>query len=99
MFVELQIKNNPFVKTTPNHKNFHLLEKKDNLIRIRMQTLTTGIPAADCFYIDEEMVIQMPQGCYNSCVLRLTMVVVWKKYTVLKSTIMSGSIKNSKELW
>jgi Tfp pilus assembly protein PilZ len=27
------------------------------------------------------------------------MTVVWKKYTVLKSTILSGSVKTSKEVW
>lgn len=95
----MQIKNNPFVKNSPTTKTYYLLEKTENLIKIRVLSTARKVPGGEAFSIDEEMVVYMPSNCFNSCVLRVTMQVVWLKFTLLKGPILSGALKEGKTMW
>ena len=86
-FVEIQIKNNPFVSATPTTKVAYLLEKNEHLIRMRLHAKASEVPYCDCFSVEEEVIISMPQGCSHSSIFRATLQIKWHKSTLMKSII------------
>ena len=84
--VDVQIKNNAFVKQAPTTKTFNLIQKTDTLIKMRIVNKTTDVPYCDSFAVEEEWTIgSLPNA--KSCVLRVTMGIVWYKSTMMKSII------------
>jgi hypothetical protein len=69
------------------------------LIKIRVLSKAKDIPYCDCFAIDEEYIILMPSFCQNSCVMRVTMGLIWYKSTIMKSLIASNSNKEALAGW
>lgn len=98
-FVEIQIKDNPFVKASPTQKIAYVLEQSEKVLKMRVVSKAKEVPYCDCFSIEEEFVCSMPEGCANSCVLRVTMTIIWHKSTMMKSIIASSSQKESKAVW
>ena len=66
---------------------------------MRVQSNAREVPYCDCFSIDEEMIIHMPNNCSNSAVLRVTMTPVWHQKTMMKSVIQSNAVKEAKNMW
>ena len=62
---------------------------------MRVLSRARDVPYSDCFGIDEEYIIAMPSSCQSSCVLRVTMGVIWYKSTMMKSIITSNSVKEA----
>jgi hypothetical protein len=58
--VEIQIKDNPFVKVSSTTKMYYLVEKTTNLIRLRVRSRASDVPYCDSFGVEEEMLIVMP---------------------------------------
>ena len=85
--VEIQIRDNPFVKCSPTTKIYNLIEQNQNMIKIRVFSKAKEVPYCDCFMIEEEMICVMPQNCNNSSVFRVTMKVIWVKSTIMKSIV------------
>lgn len=83
---DIQIKNNAFVKQAPTTKIFNLLSHSDTQIKLRVYNKTTDVPYCDSFAVEEEWIIgSLANG--KSCVLRITMGLVWYKSTMMKSII------------
>lgn len=96
--VDVQIKNNAFVKQAPTTKTFNLLSKTDTLIKMRILNKTTDVPYCDSFGVEEEWMIgSLPNA--KSCVLRITMGIVWYKSTMMKSIIQSNTVAESAKSW
>ena len=98
-FVQIMIKDNPFVKSSPTSKVYYLFQKTDNVVNLRVLSRAKDVPYCDCFGIDEEYVIAMPSACKSSCVMRVTMSPIWYKSTMMKSIITSNSIKEAQGVW
>ncbi|CDW85958.1 UNKNOWN [Stylonychia lemnae] len=99
MFVEFQIKDNPFVKVSPTTKYYKLLEKTDQKVCFKILSKCSGVPYCDTFAIEEEFLILAPSPGAPICVVRIMMQVIYYKSTIFKSKITSSSIKGSKDVW
>ena len=51
---------------------WHLMERTENTIKIRLNTSCEGPPYADSMCVDQEVLIHMPEGCKNSGAMRFT---------------------------
>lgn len=71
-FVEVQVKDNPFVKVSPTYKMAYLLENSERLMKLRVVAKTKEVPYCDCFSVEEEFVVAMPDSCHQSSVLRVS---------------------------
>jgi hypothetical protein len=97
--MEMNIKDNPFVKIAPTFRQAYLIEKESNIVRVRVMSKTKDVPYCDCFAVDEEFLCVMPQDCSCSSVLRVSYTLIWFKSTMMKSIIKSNSEKESKIVW
>ena len=52
---------------------WHLMEKTENIIKVRVNTSCEGPPYSDTMCVDQEMLVHMPEGCQNSCAMRFTL--------------------------
>jgi hypothetical protein len=98
-FLEIQIKDNPFIKCTPTEKYYNLLEQTNNFVKIRVVARAKDVPLSDCFLIEEEMICAMPSKCVSSSILRVSTKVIMIKSTIMKSIIISNSNKETKVMW
>jgi len=98
-FVEIQIKDNAFVKCAPTTKTAYLIETSPTILRMRVISQAKDVPYSDCFKIEEDFICTMPEGCNSSSILRVTMNINWMKSTMMKGIIMSSSVKESKAVW
>ena len=60
MFVEVQVKGNPFVKVAPTTKHYFLLEKSDTKLFFVVRNRTTDVPYCDTFSVQEEWYLESP---------------------------------------
>lgn len=98
-FVEIQIKDNPFVKCTPTHKIYHLVHFSDHLLRIRTRSKASDVPYCDTFFVDEDMLIVMPENCSQSSMIRVSVGIVWLKSTMMKKIINTNAQKEALAAW
>ena len=52
---------------------WHVVEQSENTIRIKVNTACEGPPYADTMCVDQDMLFHMPEGCQNSCAIRVTL--------------------------
>lgn len=96
--VDVQIKNNAFVKQAPTVKTFYLTERSERRLLIRVLNKTSEVPYCDSFSVEEEwFVASLPNT--KCCVLRITMGLVWYKSTMMKSIIQSNTVSESAKAW
>jgi len=93
------MKDNPFVKVAPTGFCAYLLEQTPTTLKMRRTSQPRDVPYCDCFYIEEEYLCTMPEGCTTSSILRVTMTVIWLKSTMMKGIIASNAQKESKTFW
>lgn len=98
MFVEFQIKDNPFVKISPTTKYYKLIEKTDTKVQFKILSKCSGVPYCDTFAIEEEIIAISPQPNSNYCVVRILMQVIFYKSTIFKSKITTSAIKGLKDV-
>ncbi|CDW71645.1 UNKNOWN [Stylonychia lemnae] len=92
LFVEMQMKDNTFVKVSPTTKNYLLLQKEDNMLNLRIFNQMKDVPYCDYFNTEENWIITSPNSEDNSrCVIRSTFQVVFKKSTMFKGRIESNA--------
>lgn len=71
--VEIQVKNNPFVKKVPTTVYWYLIEKSSSKVVIRTLTKNTDIPFCESFNIEmETTVVGFDKPNAQCCVLRTT---------------------------
>eukprot|EP00347_Sterkiella_histriomuscorum_P004839 403358890 len=97
--VEIQIKDNPFVKVSPTTKYFKLIEKSDCKLHFKILSKCSGVPYCDTFAIEEDFLALAPQPGANVCVVRLLAQTIFYKSTIFKSKILSSSQKGCKDVW
>ena len=66
---------------------------------MRVLSNAREVPYCDCFAIDEEMIIHMPNSCQNSAVMRVSMSPIWHQKTMMKSVIQSNAVKEAQAMW
>eukprot|EP00347_Sterkiella_histriomuscorum_P012209 403369475 len=99
--VEMQMKDNAFVKVSPTTKNYFLLQKTENLINLRIFNQMKDIPYADTFNTEENWIITSPSIANDDsivndrCVIRSTFQVIFKKSTMFKGRIETNSTKGT----
>ena len=98
MKMEVQIKNNPFVKIAPTTKSFKIIEHTPERIHMRAVNRNNDIPYCDCFGIEEDWNLMSPPGA-KCCVLRISYAIIWFKSTMMKSIIRSNTDSESKIVW
>lgn len=99
MNVEIQIKDNPFVKVSPTTKYFKLLEISDTKIHFKVLSKCSGVPYCDTFAIEEDWIALSPGLGATCCIVRIYMQVIFYKSTLFKSKIQSSSIKGASDVW
>lgn len=99
MFVEIQVKNNPFVKVSPTTKYFKLLEKSDTKVHFKILSKCSDVPYSDTFALEEDWLAISPHPNANCCMLRIMSQVIFYKSTIFKSKIQSSSVKGSNDVW
>jgi len=52
--VEVQVKGNPFVKSSPTIKNFKIIERTPTKIHMRVLNRVHSVPYCDCFGVEED---------------------------------------------
>ena len=62
---------------------------------MRLVAHTKDIPYADCYFIEEDYLITMPEGCSSSSIIRISINIHWLKSTMMKSIIQTQSKKES----
>jgi hypothetical protein len=55
--IEIQVKNNPFVKKVPSTISWFLIEKSNTKIQIRTLTKNSDVPFCDSFMIEMETLV------------------------------------------
>lgn len=70
MYLEVQIKDNPFVKVSPTTKYYKLLEKTDTKLLVKILNKCTSVPYCDTFSVEEELLFISPSPTANCCVFR-----------------------------
>lgn len=63
---------------------------------MRVIVKTKEVPYCDCFVVEEEFLVAMPEGCFNSSVVRISNTIHWLKSTMMKGIIQSSLSKESK---
>lgn len=99
MSVEIQIKDNPFVKVSPTTKYFKLIEKTETTTRFKILSKCTGVPYCDTFAVEEDWLAISPNSNSNCCIARIIMQTIFYKSTIFKSKIQSSSIKGTQDVW
>ena len=91
MFVEVQVKGNPFVKIAPTTKHYFVIEKTEKRLHLVIRNRTTDVPYCDSFSVQEEWLIESPdpstQPVIKSSAFRQSFKINWYKSTMMKSTI------------
>jgi len=49
MFVEVQVKGNPFVKVAPTTKHYFLMERSERRLHVIVRNKNTDVPYCDSF--------------------------------------------------
>jgi hypothetical protein len=98
MSVEIQVKDNPFVKVSPTTKYFKLIERTETVIRFKILSKCSGVPYCDTFACEEDWVAISPNASANCCIVRIIMQTIFYKSTIFKSKIQSGSVKGTKDV-
>ena len=96
--MDMQIKNNPFVKVSPTTKHYKMLENCDTKIRIKILSKCTDVPYCDTFAVDEELLILSPATTSSYCIVRQMCQVTFYKSTIFKGKIESSAIKGAKQV-
>jgi hypothetical protein len=97
--VDIQIKNNPFIRVSPTTITGMLLENADSKVMVKYSAFVTGVPLSDCFMVEEDLLVLSPSPTANCCALRIVNHIIWKKSTMFRGKIMSSTHKAGKENW
>lgn len=98
LFVEVQLKDNPFVKVSPTTKHYKLLERSETKLHLKILNKCTSIPYCDTFSVEEEWLFMAPTATANCCVVRHGVQIIFYKNTLFKSKITSETLKASKKV-
>jgi len=92
MKVEMQMKNNPFVKKVPTTQVQYLIERTSTKIQIRSITKNTDVPFCESFVTESELLVcgfDKPGAC--CCICRTTCNTIWLKFCMMKTVVNSNS--------
>jgi hypothetical protein len=95
MDLEFNVVGKPFVSVAPTERSFKLIEHSSTKIVFRVLSRARDIPYCDTFGIDEEWYIASPSATAKSCVLRVSVVCNFYKFSIMKSIIRSGAESDS----
>ena len=96
--VEVQIKDNPFVKVSPTTKYFKLIDKSETKVHVKILNKCTSVPYCDTFSVEEEWLAMSPSPTANCCIVRFGVQVIFYKNTLFKSKIQSETLKSCKKV-
>ena len=96
--MEVQIKDNPFVKVSPTTKYFKLIEKSETKVHVKILNKCTSVPYCDTFSVEEEWLAMSPSPTANCCIVRFGVQVIFYKNTLFKSKIQSETLKSCKKV-
>jgi hypothetical protein len=95
--IEIQVKNNPFVKKVPTAVQWFLIEKSSNKIQIRTLTKNSEVPFCDSFMIEMELlVLGMDRPNASCCIVRQTQQIIWLKFCMMKAVVRSNTESETK---
>jgi len=98
--LEIQMKNNPFVKKVQTLRKFKLIEKSETKVHMKITNKTRGVPYCDCFFIEEDWcIVSMPQKVVNSCGLKVSYEIKWLQSTMMRGVIAGQTNSESKAFW
>ena len=83
--VEFQLPSNPIVKKCPATRTFKMIKKTDTKMLLRVTTKCRDVTNSADFNIEEEWLVASLPTSKNSCALRISAVVVFEKFTMMKT--------------
>ncbi len=89
--MEVQIKNNPFVKVSPTNKYSKIIENTDTKFHMKSIAKVVGIPFSDCFTVEEDLLVLSTSPNAGCLVMRVMLHINWLKSTIMKGKIVSGA--------
>jgi hypothetical protein len=95
MSLEVQIKNNPFVKVAPTTRAFKMIENTSESLHFKILNRNHDVPYCDCFGVEEEWWVASPPGA-KCAALRISYGILWYKSSMMKSIIRSNTESESK---
>lgn len=98
--VELNLKDNTFVKIVPTHKMHHLIENTEEMVKVIVLSKSDPVVQyADYMKIEEEILCVALPDHENTSVLRVSTTLIWEKSTIMKGMIQTNFMKESKKSW
>jgi len=98
--VSFQVKGNMFVKEAPTMKHMKIIEHTPTKLLMRICNKTSDVPYCDTFAVEEEWYLaSSPNPNSKSAVLRIAMIPVWYKSTMMKSMILGNIKKEAAAAW
>jgi len=76
-----------------------MIEKSNTKMLLRVTTKCSGVSNSADFYIEEEWLVASLPTSSNSCALRISAVVVFEKFTMMKNQIKTHHDKESAAFW
>ena len=95
--IEIQVKNNPFVKKVPTAVQWFLIDRSNTKIQIRTLTRNSEVPFCDSFMIEMELlVLGVDRPGALSCIVRQTQQIIWLKFCMMKAVVRSNTESETK---
>ena len=69
--MEIQVKNNPFVKVSPTNKICRVIENTDTKFHLKSVGKAVGIPFSDTFSVEEDLLVLSVSGNAGCSVMRI----------------------------
>ena len=81
----------PFISVAPTERSFKLIENGPSKIVFRVLNRARDIPYCDTFGVDEEWYLASPSATAKCCVVRVSSVCNFYKFSIMKSVIRNGA--------
>jgi hypothetical protein len=97
--MNVQVKDNPFVKSTPTNRYSKILEQSETKVLVKSLGKCKDVPYCDTFSVEEEIIVLSTSPNANCCIARVLVHIIWHKSTLFKSKIQSSTLKASKQFY